>query len=112
MRIDWSRVSALHDDFGDDAFAEILDVFVEEAAEALQRLEAAQTHAALRDEFHFLKGAALNMGLAAMADICAEGETCARNAADCADHRDKVLTGFLVDCKTLSATWRDHLGGQ
>lgn len=71
--IDWERVAALRDEVGEDGFALIVDLFLEEVSAALDRLP--QVPPAEREAvLHFLKGSALNLGFEALGTLCAEGE--------------------------------------
>ena len=72
--IDWAHVDELRADMG-DSFAEIVEVFLQEVAEAIGRLTASAGHEALAADLHVLKGAALNLGFTQFAALCAAGET-------------------------------------
>ena len=72
--IDWARVTELCAEIGADDFNEVVDLFLEEADEVIVRLEPNNTAASLEADLHFLKGAALNLGLSALAALCQEGE--------------------------------------
>ncbi|MCC5992898.1 MAG: Hpt domain-containing protein [Rhodobacteraceae bacterium] len=104
--IDWARVRELYEEIGADAFEEVLDLFCEEVAEGLISLEAATTPADQSAAFHFLKGAALNLGIDDISRQCAQGEatnaTGTLDAAACAD----VLAGFPLRMDALQDGWR------
>lgn len=71
--IDWSRVAELQSEVGEDGFAEVAALFLEETDEVVTRLRAgAVTH--LPRDLHFLKGSALNLGFRDLALRCQEGE--------------------------------------
>lgn len=72
--IDWARVAELQDEVGKDEFAEVVSMFLDEAEEVLARMSSDLGPAALSDECHFLKGAALNLGFSALAAICQTAE--------------------------------------
>lgn len=72
--IDWNRVQELRDEIGRDGFAEVADMFLEEADQAVLALEAGPSPDAVEGQLHFLKGSALNLGLADLAAICQDGE--------------------------------------
>jgi HPt (histidine-containing phosphotransfer) domain-containing protein len=72
--IDWTHVRALKADMG-DAFDEVVEVFLQEVEEALVRLGSVHDAPGQAAEMHFLKGAALNLGFAEFAALCADGET-------------------------------------
>lgn len=71
--IDWDRVDGLRAEIGAEDFAEVVAMFLEEADEVAARLPS-QSGDALRADLHFLKGAALNLGFSALADLCGQGE--------------------------------------
>jgi HPt (histidine-containing phosphotransfer) domain-containing protein len=74
--INWERVEELRDEIGADGFTEVVALFLEEADEAVARLaEGARDR--LAEDLHFLKGSALNLGLAQLAELCQQGERAA-----------------------------------
>ena len=81
--IDWDRVRELQDEIGQDEFAEVVTMFLDEADEVLARISPAGGAALLRDDCHFLKGAALNLGFSSLADLCQNAERHAKEG-DCA----------------------------
>ena len=74
--IDWEEI-------GQDEFAEVVTMFLDEADEVLARITPAGGAALLRDDCHFLKGAALNLGFASLANLCQTAERRAKEG-DCA----------------------------
>lgn len=70
--IDWDRADRLRDEIGADDFDDVVALFVQECDETIQTIRA--TGRAGPDVLHFLKGAALNLGFAELARLCAEGE--------------------------------------
>ena len=99
--IDWDRVMALRDEVGAEDFAEVVDLFLEEVDEALGRLSAKLTPAALSAEMHFLKGSALNLGFAEFARLCQQGEKIPAKA-DLAAIRETYTVSKAVFQKGLS----------
>lgn len=81
--IDWERVAELRSEVGEEAFAEVAALFLEEVDEVIARLDATPPPqgAALAADLHFLKGSALNLGFAAFAGLCAAGEVQAGKGA-------------------------------
>lgn len=71
--IDWDRVDQLCAEVGADAFDEVVELFLEEVDEVVQRLKAGERNA-LADDLHFLKGSALNLGFRDFADLCRRDE--------------------------------------
>ena len=71
--IDWSRVAELQAEVGEDGFAEVAALFLEETDEVVTRLRGGKV-ASLSQDLHFLKGSALNLGFRDLALRCQEGE--------------------------------------
>ena len=97
--IDWKRVKELQDEIGPDGFAEVADMFLEEADQAVQSLIRGLADDAVEGQLHFLKGSALNLGLADLAQLCQEGERLAAQGQGAA-----VDTGRVADVYFLSRT--------
>ena len=74
VMIDWERVKELRGEIGADDFAEVVEMFLEEADEAVTRLAPTLTAKAMEADLHFLKGAALNLGFVALSGLCQDGE--------------------------------------
>ncbi len=74
--IDWSQVAQLREEIGAEDFEEVAEMFLAEVEETLAGLEPAGPE--IGAQLHFLKGSALNLGLAEFADLCARGEVAAR----------------------------------
>jgi HPt (histidine-containing phosphotransfer) domain-containing protein len=72
--IDWNRVGDLRAEIGDDSFAEVVEIFLEEADEVAGRMPGLATPADQARALHFLKGSALNLGFEDLAHLCQEGE--------------------------------------
>lgn len=88
--IDWTRVAELRSEIGEDDFAEVIVLFLEEADEVIARLRLGD-RTRLAHDLHFLKGSALNIGLSGLAQLCHEGErVCASGQAPLVD-LDKLL---------------------
>lgn len=69
--IDPARLQELIEDFGAEDLAELIESFLEEAAEAVAELEATISDEFSEDraaKFHFLKGCALNVGAVAFSE--------------------------------------------
>ncbi|MDU8910888.1 Hpt domain-containing protein [Aestuariicoccus sp. MJ-SS9] len=74
--IDWDRALELREEMGEDGFDEVIELFLTEVEEALDRLgDDAGNPAAMESALHFLKGAALNLGFKGFAALCAKGES-------------------------------------
>ncbi|SIS51820.1 Hpt domain-containing protein [Roseivivax lentus] len=73
--IDWGRIDELADELGADDFAEVAELFLAEMDAEMAALPQAEGDArAMRDRLHSIKGSALNLGFARLAQLCAEGE--------------------------------------
>ena len=107
--INWARVAELYSDFGEDSFAEIVDVFLAEVAEGLDKLRGAEDAKTLRAEFHFLKGAALNLGFDDIAAQCGEGEARAAAGSDSSAQKAQILADLPAACEALARDWREKL---
>jgi HPt (histidine-containing phosphotransfer) domain-containing protein len=88
--IDWTRVDALRDEIGAEGFIEVVELFLDEADEAVGRLADAPA-GALEADLHFLRGSALNLGLDALARLCDAGERAAANGNAAAVDRTLIL---------------------
>ena len=81
--IDQERLKELEDDFGAEDLGELIEVFLAETWDGLNLLESLIRQgdpAALRDQFHFLKGCAQNIGAVAFAGSCDRHEHSGRVA--------------------------------
>ena len=107
--INWKRVSEIFEDFGEDGFAEVTDLFVLEPEEALERLVQAETPERMRAEFHFLKGAALTLGFDDIAEICATGEQLAEADQDCRAEKSQVIEQLPRTCAAFLEQWRSRV---
>ena len=66
--IDWSRVQELRREIGEEGFAEVVELFLDEVETVIGRLAAGSGNISAED-MHFLKGSALNLGLQNLASI-------------------------------------------
>jgi HPt (histidine-containing phosphotransfer) domain-containing protein len=98
--IDWKRVDELREEIGADGFAEVADMFLEEAEGAVRALLEGVPDNEVEGQLHFLKGSALNLGLRDLAAICQEGE---RRAA--------AGDGALVDVAQVASVYRASRAG-
>jgi HPt (histidine-containing phosphotransfer) domain-containing protein len=98
--IDWKRVEELKDEIGADGFAEVADMFLEEAEGAVKALLRGIPAEEVEGQLHFLKGSALNLGLSELAAICQDGE---RRAA--------AGEGAPVDVSLVASVYRASRAG-
>lgn len=75
--IDWDRVEELREEIGAEDFGEVVDLFLDEVEEVIERLRAGPDMANLEADLHFLKGGALNLGFRAFSQLCQAGEAAA-----------------------------------
>lgn len=98
MPIDWSRVSELRAEIGSDDFAEVAELFLDEVAQAVSALDQNDDAGAVQAGLHFIKGSALNLGFAGLANICSKGESDATSGI-----------ANLVDIPALQALFQSEL---
>ena len=90
--VSWGRVEELEAEIGKDDFAEVIEIFLEECDAAAARLPETE---ALEADLHFLRGAAMNLGLEALAAACQVGERAAVEGRG--DMVDRAAIGGLYD---------------
>jgi histidine phosphotransfer protein HptB len=100
--IEWERVNELRSEIGDDDFADVVELFLQEADEAIARISASGGASKLEADLHFLKGAALNLGFREFSGLCQEGERRAA-AGDCGADLDAVRASYLRSKDALIA---------
>ncbi len=93
--IDLGRLNELKQEIGEEDFAEVAEIFLEEMDEILQGLKD-QPGAATAADFHGLRGSASNLGFSAFVEACAIAE---RDAAQ----------GAAIDIAPLDALYRASL---
>ncbi|WP_170376507.1 Hpt domain-containing protein [Ruegeria atlantica] len=76
--IDWSRVRQLQDEVGANEFEEVVQIFLDEVQENIDRLHQDTDRAEFEQNMHFLKGSALSLGFDRFSKLCQDAE---RNAA-------------------------------
>lgn len=72
--IDWMRVNELRDEIGDEGFAEVVELFLDEVEEVVARLGNAPDPRSFEQDLHFLKGSAWNLGFSAFGALCQDSE--------------------------------------
>src|SRR6056297_2338394 len=92
--IDWARVRDLRDEVGEDAFEDVVDLFIEEVQEVVGRLRSDPDPAMFEEDLHFLKGSALNLGFAAFGEACQLGESAAAAGRAAELDIDAILESF------------------
>ncbi|MDX1743299.1 MAG: Hpt domain-containing protein [Ruegeria sp.] len=84
--IDWSRVRLLRDELGTGEFDEVVQIFLDEVQETIDRLQKDTNRLEFEQNMHFLKGSALSLGFDCFSKLCQDGERIA--AAGKADDVD------------------------
>ena len=107
--IQWSRISELRDEVGHDDFAEVVDLFLEEANEVLERLRNGPGPGDLERQLHFLKGSAMTLGFAHFSQLCQQGEC--KSASGQADDVDlaEILAAFETSCAAFHSQLAERL---
>ncbi|MDZ4311820.1 MAG: Hpt domain-containing protein [Cypionkella sp.] len=95
-------MNELRSEIGEDDFAEVVAMFLEEADEVIARLSRTVGAKALEADLHFLKGAALNLGFARFAAACQSGERRAA-AGDTAVDVAQVCSSYQASKQALVA---------
>ena len=72
--IDWARVNEFRDEVGAEDFDEVVELFLEEVVDAMTKVASGPDVAALENELHAIKGAAMNLGFQTLAEHCKTGE--------------------------------------
>lgn len=94
--IDWERVADLRAEVGEDDFFEVVELFLEEVQEVIDRLTRSPEPARFEEDLHFLKGSALNLGFREFSALCQTGEKLAAAGK-----------GNQVDIAAVLACYRD-----
>jgi histidine phosphotransfer protein HptB len=72
--INWKRVRELEQDIGPDDIGEVVELFLEEVEGVMDPLRKGKGVQNMREDMHFLKGTALNLGFDALGALCSEAE--------------------------------------
>ena len=105
VKIDWIRVQELQQEIGEEDFAEVVEMFMEEVDEVIERIRVGVDRTTLEADLHFLNGSALNLGFSEFSNLCQAGET--KSAAGAHDSvcmpqilacYEKSRAAFLAEC--------------
>lgn len=107
--IDWARVTELRDEIGDEDFAEVVDLFLDEVGEGVERLRPSLDAGALESELHFLKGSALNLGFMDFSKLCEAGEKSAAAGQTEGIDLGAICDSFAKSKSTFEAELRTRL---
>jgi len=94
--IDWNKVMELRGEIGDEDFAEVVELFLEEVEEVIVELRAGVPEDKLEGSMHFLKGSALNLGFETFSKMCAEGETAAASGDYERVELEKIIRSYDI----------------
>ena len=99
--ISWDRVNELRREVRDEDFAEVVTIFLDEVETVLVRMAGASGSDSYREDLHFLKGSALNLGFRALAALCDDKGAQARsgsvrNVTDIRQIYERSKTEFLA----------------
>lgn len=89
--IDWARVNELRDEVGEEDFDEVVELFIDEVQQVIDRLKQGADSTQLEEDLHFLKGSALSLGFQAFSALCQTGESMAKNG-----QADEVDLGAII----------------
>lgn len=96
--IDWQRVHELKTEFDAEAFEELSALFLQEVDAAVAALSDAggDDPSMQAERFHFLKGAALNLGFATLAALCDTAEAAAMQGAATGDFARQIANVYAI----------------
>ncbi|MEC8628820.1 MAG: Hpt domain-containing protein [Pseudomonadota bacterium] len=96
--IDWDRVRELRAEVGEDAFDEVVELFLDEVDQSVESLT---PECDVPATLHFIKGSAANLGFNEFCAACAEAEQTPADQVDLAairatyhDSRTVFLSGL------------------
>lgn len=75
--IDWTRINELKEELGEEDFAEVFTIFLDEVQDSVDSLTATPSGAELESILHSVKGNALTVGFSKLADLASVGEVLA-----------------------------------
>ncbi|MGR3615886.1 MAG: Hpt domain-containing protein [Paracoccaceae bacterium] len=71
--IHWNRMGELRSEIGEDDFDEVVEIFLEEVEEIIDRLRF-ECRETLEQDLHFLRGCAMNLGFEQFSTLCEASE--------------------------------------
>ena len=105
--INWDRVNELRDEIGEEDFGEVVELFLEEVEQVIDKLRSAPNMNTLGEDLHFLKGSALNLGFRGFSSLCQTGET-----ASSEGRAETVDIAKILDCyDTSKIQFQEGLAG-
>ena len=109
--IEWSRVNELRAEIGEEDFAEVVEVFLEEVEDVTCRLRAAADPGRLEADLHFLKGSAMNLGFAHFAMLCQHGERMAKAGRGEEVDLREILQGYQMSKAAFQSELATRMAG-
>ena len=101
--INWDRVNELRDEIGEEDFGEVVELFLEEVEQVIDKLRSAPDMNTLGADLHFLKGSALNLGFRGFSSLCQTGETASSEGlAETVDIAE-ILASYEASKETFQA---------
>lgn len=110
--IEWARVGELRSEVGPENFPEVVALFLEETDAAMAALNPDAGPAKVRQALHFLKGAALNLGLRGVVALCRQEERCATCGSPIPFDFVALTDTYLRSRAELLAGLPDEIPGQ
>ena len=104
--IDWTRITNLREEVGEEDFAEVVEIFIEEVSEMVQSMREAPNLETLGADLHALKGSALNLGFTTFSQLCQAGETAAANGQAASVPLEPILNNYEKSKEALLAGLR------
>ena len=101
--INWTHLSELRTDLGDETFSEVIALFLQEVQTGIDGLDTQRSAPELMAEFHMLKGSALSLGLTDLAQICANAESLASQGRTNVFRKDELSNVFHTSRSELLA---------
>ena len=92
--INWSRVNELKNDIGPDDINDIVELFLSEVEEVIEKLSGNDGGDSLEQHMHFLKGSALNLGFDGLGQLCSDAEKQAALGQDQAVSIPEIISNF------------------
>lgn len=101
--IDWNRVTELRDEVGVEDFGEVIELFLEEVDEVIERLERIEDRSKLGDDLHFLKGSSMSLGFTSFSSLCQLGERASSSGAADTVNLEEILESYKMSRAKFTA---------
>lgn len=107
--IDWSHVQKLCNEVGAEDFDEVVELFFEEVADVIARLEILTDRSNLAEDLHFLKGSVLSFGFSETSQLCHVGEETAAKGDAASVDLAAIIQSYSVSKREFLANYRQKL---